>query len=196
MILYHVSFDSDEFRKLFIPRIPKSIAEHEDSNIPRICFSDSIDNCLSALSDVEDSMCESHYINVYSYLFSTNDKNLISYEELYNKGFVPDALFTHEYWYCKEIYLPAEKFEILNYEADSYFLIHEDQRKRLFSYLESECGLTNKQLKYLSEMSCSEILNEELYNEEYWRYVEPSDIAEYLHCANLMKIYNVKLKKV
>lgn len=48
MILYHVSFNEIKDGMLY-PRVPTSRAPHEDKTIPRICFTDSIENCITAM---------------------------------------------------------------------------------------------------------------------------------------------------
>lgn len=49
--LYHVSYDlSEPLHKEFIPRIPNNTVNEEDESIPRICFSDSIQGCIRAIS--------------------------------------------------------------------------------------------------------------------------------------------------
>lgn len=45
MKLYHVSYNKVD---RFIPRVPKERAEGENDDIPRICFSDSIEKCIAA----------------------------------------------------------------------------------------------------------------------------------------------------
>ncbi len=48
MILYHVSFNEIQNGMLY-PRVPENRAPHEDRTIPRICFADSIENCITAM---------------------------------------------------------------------------------------------------------------------------------------------------
>ena len=49
MILYHVSYNTEKaLDYTFIPRVPESIAFDEDDKIKRICFADSIKNCIIA----------------------------------------------------------------------------------------------------------------------------------------------------
>lgn len=49
--LYHVSYDlSEPLHKEFIPRIPNNTVNEEDESILRICFSDSIQGCIRAIS--------------------------------------------------------------------------------------------------------------------------------------------------
>ena len=45
MKLYHVSYNKVD---RFIPRVPKERAGGENDDIPRICFSDSIEKCIAA----------------------------------------------------------------------------------------------------------------------------------------------------
>lgn len=62
-ILYHVSDRIDAPGvKCFIPRIPESIARGEDDKTPRVCFADSIENCIKAIGI---NLNIQQYITVY-----------------------------------------------------------------------------------------------------------------------------------
>lgn len=197
IILYHVSFDISSSKKYFIPRIPLSKSKYENSSIARICFSDSITRCICAISDVFDKITNSPYIDVFELDVNKNCDKLLSYEQLYNKSYVPDSLFTHEYWYLAPIVLSPIKYKIIDLEVDNYFLVHEQQRADLFTYIDEHYNLPLELITKLSCLSCSEILNNTLYEENFWNYdIDVADIAEYLHCSNLIEISNLRLQLV
>lgn len=90
-MLYHLS----KARKLktLTPKIPEcAVPQYEDTKTKRICFSDSIDGCLSALQ------CPGKY---YVYIPKEN----ISEDSIYYPTVddVRDAKYTHEVWVLSEI---------------------------------------------------------------------------------------------
>lgn len=90
-MLYHLSKDGD--LKILTPKVPESaVASYEDVTTKRICFSDSIDNCLSALQ------CSGAY---YVYI----PKEDIREDSIYYPTVddVRDAKYTHEVWILTEI---------------------------------------------------------------------------------------------
>ncbi len=124
MKMYHVNVDIFKNIKVFIPRVPKSRMKNEDSITPRVCISNSIENCLSGLTymskywkfitnDLEtnfsllDEVCL-RVLKVYE--FEVED-SIITPEELNAKDLVPDASTTNEYWSLKEI-VPTNSYLI------------------------------------------------------------------------------------
>ena len=72
--LYHVSYDlSEPLHKEFIPRIPNNTVNEEDESILRICFSDSIQGCIRAISGYPKT--DSGYVDVivWRHEFQNND---------------------------------------------------------------------------------------------------------------------------
>lgn len=107
---------SEPLTKEFVPRIPSNTIHGEDETIPRICFSDSIENCLNA---TEDKLLDYDNMNtvpiiVWEMDFSLPNNNLVAWQELYKKNLVPDAVFTHEYWFLEKLQLEGHLFEIHN----------------------------------------------------------------------------------
>lgn len=121
--LYHVSynFTTDDFVKNFKPRVPKWTTEErstpvlhmENSTIPRICFSDSINHAMSAAvywpSEGEEFM-------VYELTVDKDDPNLILPETLYAQDYVRDALETREHWYLEPVTLTGTPYVITHME--------------------------------------------------------------------------------
>ena len=81
MILYHVSYDTDNaLDYTFIPRVPDSRTSDEDGQIKRVCFADSIQNCIRGISGR--LMQESGEIIVYKYEVDVDSPNIISWEKI------------------------------------------------------------------------------------------------------------------
>ena len=116
MKMYHISLDIFKNIEVFVPRIPESRLKNEDSTIPRVCISNSLENCLTGLTymskyykritdDSEtnfslfDGDC-SRILKVYEFEV---ENNLISFKELHNRNLVPDAMITEEYWSLTEL---------------------------------------------------------------------------------------------
>lgn len=97
--LYHVSFTRVPE---FYPRVPNERAQGEDSTIARVCFSDSIENCIAAMpGGVSGLSCLKRLginpvIYVYEALVPENAPYLMYPDKVVE--YVPDALFTNEHW--------------------------------------------------------------------------------------------------
>lgn len=115
--LYHISYDTSEpLDKEFIPKIPHNTVSGEDESVPRICFSDSIEGCINA---VEDQL--GNYENedratiiVWEMEFLLPNDKLIGWQKLYEDNLVPDAVFTHEYWFLDKLRMKGTLYEILD----------------------------------------------------------------------------------
>lgn len=91
-ILYHLS-EQGGLEKL-TPRIPEcAVPIYEDTSTERVCFSDFIEGCLSALQDLPRKY----------YVYIPQDE--IRNEDLYYPTVddVRDAKYTHEVWVLKEV---------------------------------------------------------------------------------------------
>lgn len=116
--LYHISPEIDKLEIKFTPRIPVDIENNEDNTTLRICFSDSIEGCLSAMGNVNryiDETGKGTFV-MYSFECFIDDNNLIDWRSLFESGKVPDAAVTHEYWYMKPITLHGRRIIINNLE--------------------------------------------------------------------------------
>lgn len=128
MILYHVSKGWTELYKEFIPRVPEFRAYDEDNKTERICLSDSIGGCLSAIPDSLYHTDEYTKLTIYE----CDIDDYINYEELYKYGMVPDAYVTHEYWCLKPIWMFGT--HVLLSDFDSHYEFVPDE-KRLDEYV-------------------------------------------------------------
>ena len=85
MELYHLSHK--ENLNILIPKIPETaVFEYEDTVTPRVCFSNSIDNCLASLASIG-----KYYVYV-----AKNIDNTCLYKP--SKDKVMDVDITHELW--------------------------------------------------------------------------------------------------
>ena len=118
MKLYNITFNLDDTRTTLIPTIPVSAGTGEDTNIKRICLSDSIAHCMQALAcNHRDVRKESRFI-VREFDIDPNDCNLIYPEELFFGNYVPDALENNEYWYLRDLSANVYTCEITSFKHD------------------------------------------------------------------------------
>ena len=90
-MLYHLSTNKN--LNILTPRIPEcAISTYENTSMKRVCFSDYIGGCLSALQGIPTK----YYVYV-PYNFQN--------ENIYypTENDVRDAKYTHEIWYLNEI---------------------------------------------------------------------------------------------
>lgn len=122
MKLYNVALPEDLHSDVFIPRIPDFRVSGEDNVTDRICLSDSISGCVSAVvwggAQFEDMFFNTNKIESYPikvYEFDTEDikdGNLIGPDELYEKDLVRDATINNEYWVINQELKPRRYFYI------------------------------------------------------------------------------------
>lgn len=91
-MLYHLTINGG-LNKL-TPKIPGiAISQYENTTIKRICFSDSINGCLSALQSIPSK-----------YFVYTLDENVEDqYIHIPTVDEVRDAKYTHEVWILREV---------------------------------------------------------------------------------------------
>lgn len=91
-MLYHLSEHKN--LTLLTPRIPEcAVSIYEDTVTKRVCFSDSIEGCLSALQDIP----RKYYVYTPQELIQQNDLYYPTVNE------VRDAKYTHEVWILQEV---------------------------------------------------------------------------------------------
>lgn len=91
-MLYHLSRYKN--LKILTPKVPETaISIYENITIQRVCFSDSIEGCLSALQDSP----EKYYVYILDQEIEKNDLYYPTVNE------VRDAKYTHEVWILKEV---------------------------------------------------------------------------------------------
>lgn len=99
---YHMSRELDKDIDVFTPRIPSSMAIHEERQTTRVCISEHFENCLSSISYVMDGLDENgEYKPIKVYEFELEEDELVHPEKVYK--YVPDAIVHGEFWSLKEI---------------------------------------------------------------------------------------------
>lgn len=127
--LYHLSLVPVD---KFIPGVPTYRRPEEDGKTKRICLSDSIENCLSAVSwfgsssAPEDIITEVGSKIIFVYEFEIEEHFLKTPEEVYSIGTVCDAILNQEYWYIGEENLTpknAYSISIIDYFEEEHTVL-------------------------------------------------------------------------
>ncbi len=114
--LYNVTFDFQNNTDILEPYVPHTAAPDEDQETERVCLSTSVENCLTAMG-TRTELTEGAHIRVRRVSTADLDPALIvTPEELFQTGRVPDAIENEEYWY-----LGMAEAESLEYEIESYW---------------------------------------------------------------------------
>lgn len=176
----HVSIEPIEKTYTFKPRIPTNGAGAEDKTYPRICLSDSLQGAISAIPDGMD-MIGSDPITVFRIPIAVNDPRLIDFEELYDKGLVPDAMITHECWYTTQFMAEPIQIIITGFEDDFKYLVDEADRKRIYSGIEKYTNMGETITQLIDRYDMFDFVNDIVYREEIFSPIENSlsDIMEY-----------------
>jgi hypothetical protein len=98
--MFHLSTENLD-GKILVPKIPKNYFTengYENSDIPRVCFSDTISNCIAALSTHRKEGC---YFYVHEPI-STNSK-IMSNQLIVKNNYVSDAHITKECWILEPV---------------------------------------------------------------------------------------------
>lgn len=114
---YHMDILHDENEvEEFYPRIPMDMIDGEDEEIDRICVSSSIRGCISSAPWGQEralSFGDNMVFRVYKFNKKDIDEaNIISSQELYEKGLVGDALVCDEFWIVNQSIKPCDVFYI------------------------------------------------------------------------------------
>ena len=127
MKLYFVERCLDENPlKCFYPRIPEFRLKNENSEIPRICLSDSIEGCLSAAPWGGDNIGEVgklEALRVYEFNVDNYD-NILFPEELVKSKYVPDANITGEHWVLNQNLYPDSTYYISLIDFEKRVISH------------------------------------------------------------------------
>ena len=97
MKLYHVSLDLTKNTRHFTPRIPKGTTYDEDTSVPRVCFSASLEGALSSCAHIIIKLFNySLTDNIMVFEVNTDDivGKIVTPEEAYYCYNVLDALYT------------------------------------------------------------------------------------------------------
>jgi len=157
MVLYHITYDlGQDEEHIFVPRIPEEkIEQDEDITIPRICFADTIENCIRAVNGYPRD--EANYIRVYELEVDPNDNDLMSWEELYINGYVNDVELTHEFWYLKPVKMKSRVYKITSFDVREFIVVAQELKTKIVSAIIDDFDVKKD---VFGEMSASYILND------------------------------------
>ena len=155
MVLYHISYNLEQDGEcMFSPKIPEKVEGDEDITIPRICFADTIQNCIRSVNGYPRD--EINYIRVYEFEVDPNDEALVSWKEIYSKGYVNDAELTHEFWYLKPVKLKSRVYKITEFDKQEFIVISQVSKQKIVSILTEQLDM---QEEIFAEMYATYILN-------------------------------------
>lgn len=120
-MLYNVTFNLEDHSTVLKPSIPYSASDDygEDKTTLRVCLSDSIERCISAIGPSFRNLFVGCKLVVRSVrLNDLEPDSLIHYAELYSSGKVPDAMENHEYWYLKDVNVNRVVYEIQSFSYE------------------------------------------------------------------------------
>ena len=191
MELFHISMDIKEKIKLFTPRIPERIYDGENNTIKRICFSDTVINCMKAI--YVPLFTTGSKIMIYKKSFDYNDKYLIHPEEIYNKGYVKDAKANHEYWYLKPITIIGELHEITSIDYEpciQWEAVSVNEIKDVIKELAED----DKDLKSVADMNYAK---SKYYYDEFIKICEKKIKQGYIrYCGYEDNIYDLTAERI
>lgn len=127
--MYHITDKKLEGSELlFEPRIPESKMMNENKEIPRICFSNTIQGALDSIRGhrLEEMMkhCKNLGREIILHVYSpkiVNPSSFISNEKIIKNKYVKDASYTGECWITEKVWLKHIKtIEISNEICDRY----------------------------------------------------------------------------
>lgn len=148
MILYHVSSDIEHpLVRKFEPRVPRYRAYNENDRIPRISFAPDVESCFKALP--EDTILDINRQQRFVLYHMTCEPHDLVFPETVVK-YVPDALYTREYWYTNPVQLRGEVMELVS-PVEPWFLplAQDDNREDIFEILSLYPKLNTDWLKSL-----------------------------------------------
>lgn len=117
MKMYHLS-RNELHNEILKPRVPDNFfTQHgfEENTIKRICFSDSVDRCLMALSQ--------NLKGKVLWVYKPKDLiNVVTNKEIVKNNYVPDGQLTKEIWSLEDTQLIAvAKIKIIKPMGELYF---------------------------------------------------------------------------
>lgn len=179
MKLYHLSFDIDQpLTRTFFPRVPANKMEDEEIHLSRICFSHSILGCINALPGLEDKLSQNwddEHCAAKAVLFTVDTEDLFARDfvdsnDLYEHGFVPDAIVNQECWYLSPLTLTGMVVD-LRPSSDRVrwlYSAREQNRGFIYSVIDDVCnGYASKNREVLDDLSLDYIINDLFYTAKF-----------------------------
>lgn len=173
MKLYHISKCKIN-NKTFSPQIPIYHNQLENSTIPRISVSDSIEGCVGSinrwLGKTKNGIIEfDTFTEAWVYEFDTDDinpKNILNPKFIKENYFIFDAPYTKEHWIINQTVSPRDEYLVLIQNSeykDTIFQHTHKEIERLKLLNKSDTTFTVRRFKKLKYTKCK--------YEEYLAYV-------------------------
>lgn len=157
IMLYHVSLRFwDEITK-FIPRVPKGRLDSvgEDTLIPRICLSDSIEGCLTGVpwggyNLIKDPPYGEAGLAAIFRLYEF-DKSKIKKENLLNpqqiKKYVPDSEVSREHWVINQEIVPEKSYIVMlkDFYIEPVIIQYKDTKYRMYKIIKPKYEILKKE---------------------------------------------------
>lgn len=192
--LYHVAVGKHDLKRKFIPRVPESAKPPEDIITPRICFSETLEGCLSAIGHPFYYPGTPELLTVWEY--EVDARYCIPQEFLYSTGLVMDASRTREWWVLHPVTLSGKYVNLVDFETTPYRIPDESKKQDLIQYVKcSAYTFTNDDMELLQKSNVHEILYKVLGNWERYR-IDEEDAADYVGLDNCKTYYNCKFEEV
>lgn len=181
-------------KREFIPRVPESAKPPEDIVTPRICFSETLEGCLSAIGHPFYYPGTPELLTVWVYEADT--RYCIPPEFLYGAGLVMDALRTREWWVLQPVTLTGKYVNLVDFETTPYRIPDENKKQELIQYIRcSAYTFTNEDMELLQKSNVHEILYKVLGDWERYR-IDEEDAADYIGLDNCKTYCNCKFEEV
>lgn len=204
MTLYNVSFNIENKARIFYPIIPDTYGKGENNTIKRVCLSDSVENCIQAMSSANRNLRVGAKFILRS-VESSAIKNIIKPEELVSRNYVIDAIENHEYWSLDPVCFSLTEYEILDFETEfdaAWNILSNQGVIKRFKQVAPEISIPRE--LFNKDISSQELYNKLLdvtkYRADESRYYEICDdlweaIIE-LPYMQVTRVKNIKLKQI
>lgn len=190
--LYHVAVGKHDLVRTFIPRVPESANQPEDTITPRICFAESLEGCLSAIGHAFYYPGKPELLTVWEY--DADTRYCIPPEYLYDKGLVMDSLHTREWWVLQPLTLTGKYVNLVNFETTPYRIPDESKKQEVIQYIKSSAlNFDDTDMALLQKSNIHEILYKVLGNWDRY-HIDEEDVADFVGLDNCKfeEAYNVK----
>lgn len=192
MRFYHIAWGHVDLCKMFVPRVPKSKAEHEDGIIPRICVADSIDHCFSAMEYKPYTTFDKKPVTIYS--VNLDVANLLTPDFLYRKGLVDDALYTREHWILFPVEMVGEHCYLRNFFSGNYRVPDESKIIELREYVLSHAeSITDTIKKDLYTADVDTIIRKVIPKNWSILHIDEEDAADAIGLENVRTMYDTEI---
>lgn len=186
---YHVSYGHNELIKKFVPRIPDVYSDKESTTIPRICLADTIDHCLSAMSDKPYTTYDNKPITIYS--IDLEERELVHPDYLYSHDWVRDALYTREHWLLKPATLLGYHAYLRSFNSGTYFIPDESKHDEMVNLIMAKYAEAD--LKKLKLSVMHDVLTNLLPDNWDTYRIDETDISEELGLDSMRTMYDAEI---